>query len=54
MLARVKEKYPENFDFVDFRPHLQYSDWVNELHLKNSAFERCAQLLAQKVKLHIS
>jgi hypothetical protein len=43
MLAGLAKKH-KNFIYVDLRPILDpNSDWVNELHLKNSAYERAAE-----------
>jgi len=52
MLAKIRKKYPDNFDYVDFRPLVTYDDWANELHLKNSAYRRCASELAARLKAH--
>jgi len=52
MLDSVKKKFPQNFDYVDFRPVVNRSDWVNELHLTNSAYEKCASHLAGLLQTH--
>jgi hypothetical protein len=52
MLEKVKNKYPKNFDYVDFRGLVSGNDWANELHLNNSAYEKCAKALAQKLNSH--
>jgi hypothetical protein len=29
--------------YIDLRPHIRYTDWVNELHLKDAAYKKVAQ-----------
>lgn len=43
MLQDLSTKH-EKFKYVDLRPILDpYTDWVNELHLRNSAYSRAAE-----------
>ena len=39
-----------NFHHVDLRGHIDpYNDWSNELHLKNSAYARVADIINEKI-----
>ena len=50
MLASLDVEYP-NFHYVDLRPILDpHTDWVNELHLTNSAYARASQRIYEKLK----
>lgn len=45
MLAGLDKSHP-NFTYVDLRPIINpTTDWANELHLKNSAYARAAEMI---------
>ena len=49
MLAKLAAQFPK-FKYVDLRPLIDpANDWANELHLKNSAYVRCANKIAEAV-----
>jgi len=49
MLARLASQFPK-FRYVDLRPLINPdTDWANELHLKNSAYVRVANKIAEVV-----
>jgi len=50
MLAALDQQHP-NFHHIDLRDILNpNTDWVNELHLRNSAFARVAQRIHEKIQ----
>jgi lysophospholipase L1-like esterase len=48
-LARLQQSFPGIFHYVDLRAAISPSDWRDELHLKNSAYRRCAALIHQRL-----
>ncbi|HLL88360.1 MAG TPA: GDSL-type esterase/lipase family protein [Tepidisphaeraceae bacterium] len=48
-LAQLAAALP-NFVYVDLRPIVGEADWVNELHLSNDGFARCADAIHNAVK----
>jgi hypothetical protein len=48
LLADMARTLP-NFVYVDLRPVVKSSDWVNELHLSNDGFARCADTIHQSI-----
>jgi hypothetical protein len=50
LLATLDQAY-SNFHYIDLRPEIDpISDWVNELHLRNSAYARVAQRIDQVIQ----
>ncbi len=50
LLAELSQKYA-TFHYVDLRPIIDpANDWVNELHLRNSAYARVAKLIHEKIE----
>lgn len=47
MLAKVRNKYGKQFCYADFRQVITPDDWANELHLTNSAYRRCAEIISK-------
>ena len=45
MLKRVSQAHPDRFTYVDLRGIISMDDWANELHLKNTAYRRCAAVI---------
>lgn len=52
MLHELDEEN-ENFHYIDLRPHIESTDWVNELHLSDSAYKRVADLFNDKIQEYI-
>lgn len=51
MLLNLSDSY-SNFIYVDLRDVIDPNyDWVNELHLKNSAYARCAEKIHKRISL---
>jgi hypothetical protein len=49
LLAALDQAHP-NFHYIDLRPEIDpVGDWVNELHLRNSAYARVAQHINQVI-----
>ncbi len=45
----LAQNYPQ-FHYIDLRPSINpANDWVNELHLRNSAFARVAEKIHQEI-----
>jgi|WetSurMetagenome_2_1015567.scaffolds.fasta_scaffold33697_4 hypothetical protein len=51
MLKDLSVKYPQRFHYVDLRDMLDPDcDWVNELHLRNSAYARAAKRIHETIQ----
>lgn len=50
MLADVQATSGGRLVHVDLRGEIADADWRDELHLKNSAFRRCAARIAEAVR----
>ncbi len=49
-LLKDLDKHHAKFHYVDLRPLIDpNNDWINELHLRNSAFARVTQQIHQKI-----
>lgn len=49
-MLKLLDKASPSFHYVDLRPIIDpYSDWVNELHLKNSAYARAADRISEAI-----
>ena len=50
LLATLDQAHP-NFHYIDLRPEIDpISEWVNELHLRNSAYARVAEQINQVIQ----
>lgn len=49
-MMRELEAENTNFHYIDLRPHIESTDWVNELHLSNVAYKRVADLFDEKIQ----
>jgi hypothetical protein len=50
MLEGLTAKYPGRLHYIDLRSDFDEDDWVNELHLKNRAFQRAAARFHERMK----
>lgn len=50
MLQGLEARRPDRLLYVDLRGEIADEDWRDELHLKNSAYRRCARRIADRIR----